>query len=181
MKTNLFRKLSSRKGFTLIELLIVIAILGVLAAGVLVLIDPVQQLARARDAGRKNSVGQLARAVQAYLTTRQSAYPNDAGTWITTELIAAGEIQTVPANPTMTAGFCAGTGGAVENGYCYNRAGAAPGTNGQVYVRLESQAEIAKCSAGNIPFFQWVANRGTTCLVCTAADPGFAVACNAVQ
>lgn len=37
-------------GFTLIELLIVMAILGVLAVVVLVAINPVQQLARTRDA-----------------------------------------------------------------------------------------------------------------------------------
>ena len=44
------------RGFTLIELLIVIAVLGVLAAVVLVAIDPGQQLARGRDSGRKPSI-----------------------------------------------------------------------------------------------------------------------------
>src|SRR3989344_8645750 len=41
---------SFQKGFTLIELLIVIAILGVLAAAVLVAINPGQRIASARNA-----------------------------------------------------------------------------------------------------------------------------------
>ena len=48
----------SRRGFTLIELLIVMAILGVLAVVVLVAINPIQQLARTRDTGRKSGVTQ---------------------------------------------------------------------------------------------------------------------------
>ena len=78
---NLLSKFSS-KGFTLIELLIVIAILGILAAGILVAIDPVEQLSRGRDAGRKSAVTQLGRALQAYYTAN-SNYPVIAG-WNTT-------------------------------------------------------------------------------------------------
>ena len=66
MKLKSILRNFSSKGFTLIELLIVIAILGVLAAGSLVAIDPVEQLARARDSGRKSAVTQMGRALQAY-------------------------------------------------------------------------------------------------------------------
>jgi len=45
-----------KKGFTLIELLIVIAVLGILAAGVLATIDPFEQFKKARDSNARNSV-----------------------------------------------------------------------------------------------------------------------------
>ena len=44
-------------GFTLIELLIVIAILGILAAAVLVAANPGKRTKQARDAARKNDIG----------------------------------------------------------------------------------------------------------------------------
>ena len=48
--SSLISHLSFQKGFTLIELLIVIAILGILAAAVLVAINPGQRIASARNA-----------------------------------------------------------------------------------------------------------------------------------
>ena len=69
------KKLS--KGFTLIELLIVIAVIGVLAAVILVAIDPIEQLARGRDAGRKSTNVQLGRALEAFYANTGS-YPDPA-------------------------------------------------------------------------------------------------------
>ena len=51
------------EGFTLIELLIVIAILGILAAAVLVAVDPVGRIQEARDARRAAEVNGLLNAV----------------------------------------------------------------------------------------------------------------------
>ena len=56
-------------GFTLIELLIVIAILGILAAAVLVAINPGKRTRQAQDAKRKNDIGALATEIQGYYTT----------------------------------------------------------------------------------------------------------------
>ena len=65
-------------GFTLIELLIVIAILGILAAAVLVAINPGKRTRQARDAQRKNDVGALATELQGYYTSPGSGcYPVD--------------------------------------------------------------------------------------------------------
>ena len=69
----------TRKSFTLIELLIVIAILGVLAAAVLVAINPGKRMGQARDAQRKNDLGQLKNALEAYNVV-YGAYP--IGNWI---------------------------------------------------------------------------------------------------
>ena len=73
MKTNIHKisslraKIQNRAGFTLIELLVVIGIIGILAAIVLVAVNPGRQFAQARDAQRRadllgitNSVYQFA-------------------------------------------------------------------------------------------------------------------------
>jgi prepilin-type N-terminal cleavage/methylation domain-containing protein len=53
----------NRKGFTLIELLIVIAIIGILAAAVLVAVDPVGRIQDARNARRWSEVNGILNAV----------------------------------------------------------------------------------------------------------------------
>lgn len=56
-------------GFTLIELLIVIAVLGVLVVAVLSAINPLEQMRKARDAGRKSDAAELLNALERYYTT----------------------------------------------------------------------------------------------------------------
>jgi prepilin-type N-terminal cleavage/methylation domain-containing protein len=53
----------NRKGFTLIELLIVIAIIGILAAAILVAVDPVRRIQASRDARRSSETNALLNAV----------------------------------------------------------------------------------------------------------------------
>lgn len=66
-------------GFTLIELLIVIAILGILAAAVLVAVNPAKRQNQAKDSQTKSDIGQIATALQAYFTTPGSgSYPSAA-------------------------------------------------------------------------------------------------------
>lgn len=57
------------KGFTLIELLIVIAILAILATVVLLVINPVQMFAQARDSQRIYDLQTLSNATALYITT----------------------------------------------------------------------------------------------------------------
>lgn len=160
------------KGFTLIELLIVIAILGVLAAVILVAINPLEQFAKARDAGRKSVVGQLGHALAAYYTSQQKYPPTTAQTWITTNLgttTGTGDLKNIPDNPTYTppAVPCTATGGDVEKNYCY-KAGAADII---VYVTMESKAETSKCASGTTAYYVWASEVGRAGLMCKAGEP----------
>jgi prepilin-type N-terminal cleavage/methylation domain-containing protein len=83
------------KGFTLIELLIVIAILGILAAAVLVAINPSKRTNQARDAQRKNDIGSLATELQGYYTTPgQGEYATDVNI-----LVSGGYLKQLPTPP----------------------------------------------------------------------------------
>lgn len=68
-------------GFTLIELLIVIAILGVLAAAVVVAINPAKRMGDARNAQRKTDLGQMANAIEANVVSHGGQYPTTSGNW----------------------------------------------------------------------------------------------------
>lgn len=66
----------SNKGFTLIELLIVIVIIGILAVAVLSAINPIEQINKATDQGKKSDSAELINALERYFTTFQE-YPWD--------------------------------------------------------------------------------------------------------
>ena len=152
------------KGFTLIELLIVMAILGVLAVVVLVAINPVQQLARTRDAGRKSGVAQLGRSLEAYYTTHGGSYLTETSTFVQ-DLVTAGEISTVPS---AIVGTVTGYTACTENGqsnWCYDTDGSP--SSAILYTVLESQSESSKCASG-IPLFVWATTQGRGGLVCHA-------------
>lgn len=59
--------MQKNKGFTLVELLVVIGILTVLAAIVLVAVNPGRQMAQARDAQRRADVNTVVSAISAYV------------------------------------------------------------------------------------------------------------------
>lgn len=84
---------AKKQGFTLIELLIVIAILGVLAAAVTIILNPAELLAQARDGQRISDLETVSSAISTYLADTgsstvnldsQSFYPNGACTASTT-------------------------------------------------------------------------------------------------
>ena len=75
---------SSSSGFTLIELLIVIAILGILAGGLLLAIDPAEKLRQGNDTRAINDVAQTATKIEQWTIQTGAGgipgvYPANAG------------------------------------------------------------------------------------------------------
>jgi prepilin-type N-terminal cleavage/methylation domain-containing protein len=70
----------SRKGFTLIELLIVIAIVGILAAAVVVVLNPAELLAQARDGQRLSDVDAVNSAINLYIASVDNPDLNEGAT-----------------------------------------------------------------------------------------------------
>lgn len=66
----------SGAGFTLIELLVIIAVIGVLATVLLVLINPAGQMAKAQDSIRKSDIKQIANALNDYVA-QTGKYPRE--------------------------------------------------------------------------------------------------------
>ncbi len=65
-----------RKGFTLIELLLVIGIIAILAAIVIVAINPTKQLGDARNAQRRSDVNTILNAVYQYALDHNGTIPS---------------------------------------------------------------------------------------------------------
>jgi prepilin-type N-terminal cleavage/methylation domain-containing protein len=146
-----------QKGFTLIELLIVIAVLGVLSTAVLVAINPAEQIARGKDAGRINTVDQVGHAVQAYYTAQQG-FPV-VGTWDTV-LTTSGELKAFPSAP---AGGTACTTN-IKSGFCYSLIGT---TDAVVFTQTESSSSKTKAGGcATQPWAVFYTASGKTGLVC---------------
>ena len=62
----------AKKGFTLLELLIVIGILAILTAAVVVVLNPAQLLAQARDSQRLSDLASVQSAINLFLATATS-------------------------------------------------------------------------------------------------------------
>ena len=64
-----------QKGFTLLEILLVIAAIGILAAIVLVAINPTKQIESARSAQRRSDINSITKAIQQYSIDNNGQYP----------------------------------------------------------------------------------------------------------
>ncbi|MCA9363836.1 type II secretion system protein [Candidatus Kaiserbacteria bacterium] len=74
MKFSLPKKTEAR-GFTLIEILVVIGIIAVLAAVVLIAINPARQFAQANDSQRTSNLNAILNAVGQYMADHQGTIP----------------------------------------------------------------------------------------------------------
>lgn len=70
----MFRLLKSKKGFTLIEILIVMAILAMLAAVVIIAINPARQFATARNTQRWAAVNSILNGVHQNMIDNQGIF-----------------------------------------------------------------------------------------------------------
>ncbi len=75
--------MNHRKGFTLIELLIVIAILGILSAAVVVVLNPGELLAQTRDSTRIDDMAKIQLAISNWLAGVDSPVMTDTGPFST--------------------------------------------------------------------------------------------------
>ena len=163
-------------GFTLVELLVVIGVLGVLAAGVLIAINPAEMLARSRDSGRKSSLKQIEDALERYRVIA-GRYPQTPGSgwcgapgsywtacgadWIP-GLVASGELKVLPQDPSV--GKILRCSSSQHTSFIYR-------SNGTDYKLLahcamESKAGISSCTAAKF-------TAGTQDLYCDPVRPTY--------
>jgi len=89
------------RGFTLIELLVVMAVIGILATGIIVAVNPVRNINQGKDATVKFDIAQIVRALKAYQTINRGIYP-EVGTPPLQNLVESGELDQLPKTPDET-------------------------------------------------------------------------------
>lgn len=132
------------KGFTLIELLIVIAILGILAAAVLVAINPGKRTRQAQDAKRKNDIGALATEVQGFYTSPgQGLYPGSLYV-----LTAQSYLKQMPLDPTSLAAYSYSVNGTTTEAAVWASLGEPTGTPPRIWCWTSTAAAAYEAATG---------------------------------
>ena len=87
-------KVTKARGFTLIEILVVIGLIAILAAIVLIAINPARQFAQARNSQRESNVNTILNAIGQRIADNKGLFPAATGCVVpivgTTYTIAAG-------------------------------------------------------------------------------------------
>lgn len=99
---KLFKFFKNQKGFTLIELLVVIGVLGILAAGLLATIDPLEQFRKGADSNRKTTSLELVNAFTRYYSVHGVmpwAAVADGGAGCNGEVVPAATAVSTPTGP----------------------------------------------------------------------------------
>ena len=73
------KKHNKQNGFTLIEILVVIGIIAILAAVVIIAINPARQFAQARNSQRSSNVNAILNAVWQRMVDNKGVWDNDCG------------------------------------------------------------------------------------------------------
>jgi type IV pilus assembly protein PilA len=74
------KDMRKKQGFTLIELLVVIGVIAILAAIVLVAVNPARNFAQARNTQRRNDIYQVLNACHQYAVSNDGNFPTSIST-----------------------------------------------------------------------------------------------------
>lgn len=134
------------RGFTLIELLIVIAVLGILAAATLAVLDPIDKIRAGNDSKVMSDIVGIAKAAEAYAVANDGTYPTGTG-----DLVTSGDLRSVPKPP---------------GGYGANYTWSGGGNNN---FTVSGTLKSKKYTSASTPVFKYNSGEGRSCAAATAA------------
>jgi len=146
---SLSKLIKFKNGFTLIELIITISIIGILAGGTIVIINPAKKLQQTRDTQRKYHLTVIRKALEEYYYDH-GEYPNTHGyygsAWVVSTTnpppwipgLDATYIKTLPKDPKNSGGSPF-----IDGGYSYAYSSNGPHYN--LVAQLENTTDPDRC------------------------------------